>query len=89
MDFNAIHSLLTRAVETVTPAAQLVVRQHGDVQLEAAYGWLDPETRRRPTQPDTRFDMASVSKLFTVAAFMTLVETGRVALDQPVSTVLP
>lgn len=89
MDFNAIHSLLTRAVETVTPAAQLVVRQHGDVQLEAAYGWLDPETRRRPTQPDTRFDMASVSKLFTVAAFMTLVETGRVALDQPVRTVLP
>ncbi len=89
MDFDAIHALLTRAVETVTPAAQLVVRQRGATLLEAAYGWLDPDTRQHPTQPDTRFDMASVSKLFTVAAFMTLVETGQVGLEQPVCTVLP
>ena len=49
-------------------------------------------TRRRasiPTQRDTLFDMASVSKLFTVTAFMTLVEEGRVALDTPVSVVVP
>ncbi len=89
MKFDAIDALLKEAVETVTPAAQLVVQQHGAVQFEAAYGWLDPESRQRRTQNDTRFDMASVSKLFTVAAFMTLVEAGRVALDQRVSSVLP
>lgn len=89
MKFDAIDALLKGAVETVTPAAQLVVRQHGAVQLEAAYGWLDPESRQRPTKNYTRFDMASVSKLFTVAAFMTLVEAGRVALDECVSSVLP
>ncbi|MDX9952587.1 MAG: serine hydrolase domain-containing protein [Anaerolineae bacterium] len=89
MKTDAIQGLLKHAVETVTPAAQLVVRQNGVVQLEAAYGWLDPETRQQPAQVDTRFDMASVSKLFTVAAFMTLVEEGRVRLDQTVKTVLP
>lgn len=89
MKTDAIQELLKHAVETVTPVAQLVVRQNGVVQIEAAYGWLDPETRQQPAQVDTRFDMASVSKLFTVAAFMTLVEEGRVSLDQTVKTVLP
>ncbi|MDX9955977.1 MAG: serine hydrolase [Anaerolineae bacterium] len=89
MRTDAIHELLTQAVETVTPAAQLVVRQNSAVQLEGAYGWLDPETRQQPTQSNTLFDMASVSKLFTVTAFMTLVEEGQVSPDQTVKTVLP
>ena len=60
MKTDAIQELLKHAVETVTPVAQLVVRQNGVVQIEAAYGWLDPETRQQPAQVDTRFDMASV-----------------------------
>ena len=68
---------------------QLVVRWRGDVILSEALGWLDPETRRHPTQPDTRFDMASVSKLFTVTTFMRLVEAGRVTVDTPVGAVWP
>lgn len=88
-NFAAVDDILRTAIETVTPAAQLVVRWRGDVVFAEAYGYLDPETRTRPTQPDTRFDMASVTKLFAVTAFMTLVEEGRVALDQPVRTILP
>jgi CubicO group peptidase (beta-lactamase class C family) len=80
---------LQNAVGTITPAVQLVVWHHGNVVFSEAFGWLDPETRERPTQPDTLFDMASVSKLFAVTTFMTLVEEGRVALDTPVSVVLP
>jgi len=34
------------------------------------------------------FDLASVSKLFVTTAFMTLVEEGKVGLDQPVSSIL-
>ena len=89
MDFANACAVLQTATPTTTPAAQLVVRRHGDVVLSATFGWLDPETRRRPIRPDTLFDMASVSKLFTVTTLMTLVEAGRVALDQPVHTVLP
>ncbi len=89
MDFTCLYAVLQDAIGVITPAAQLAVRWRGDVVCSEAFGWLDPETRAQPTRRDTLFDMASVSKLFTVTAFMTLVEEGRVALDTPVSAVLP
>ncbi len=89
MDFNHLYTILQNAVGAVTPAAQLVVRHRGDVVFSTALGWLDPETRAHPTRSDTLFDLASVTKLFVVAAFMTLVEEGRVALDTPVGAILP
>ncbi|MBN2393391.1 MAG: beta-lactamase family protein [Anaerolineae bacterium] len=89
MDLTNAHTIFQNVVGTITPAAQLVIRLHDDIVFSRALGWLDPETREHPTQPDTLFDMASVSKLFTVTAFMTLVEEGRVALDTLVNMVLP
>ncbi|MGC9396789.1 MAG: serine hydrolase domain-containing protein [Anaerolineae bacterium] len=89
MNLTKAQTILQNAIGVVTPAAQLVIRHYGDVVFSEAFGWLDPETRVRSTQRDTLFDMASVSKLFTVTAFMTLVEEGRVALDTPVSAVVP
>jgi CubicO group peptidase (beta-lactamase class C family) len=38
---------------------------------------------------ETRFGLASITKLFVVTAFMTLVEAGKVAVDQPVGSLLP
>lgn len=89
IDLSAVESTIQDALGRVFPAAQVVVRWRGKTILSRAYGWLDPETQQCPTHPDTLFDMASVTKLFVVTAFMTLVEEGRVALDQPVRTVLP
>lgn len=71
------------------PAAALVVSLSGAEVYAQAFGHLDPEAKARPTRLDTLFDLASVSKLFTVTAFMTLMEEGRVALDQPVREFLP
>ena len=88
-DFTAAEAVITAGLDRVFPAAQIEVRQHSEVSWSAAYGWLDPETRTLPTQLDTHFDLASVTKLFVVSAFMTLVEAGVVDLDQPVATVLP
>lgn len=88
-DFSAIDALVAGAVNRVFPAAQIHLRLGGTVVYDACFGYLDPETRTQPVNPDTRFDLASVSKLFTVVAFMTLVEAGRVRLDQPIADVLP
>ncbi len=88
-DFSAVDRVIRAALERVFPATQVVVLHAGQVQFAASYGWLDPETRLRPVTPDTLFDLASVTKLFTVTAFMVLVEAGRVGLDQAVQTVLP
>jgi CubicO group peptidase (beta-lactamase class C family) len=48
-----------------------------------------PEDQKVPMRPDTIFDMASVSKLFTSIAVMQLVESGEVDIDEPVATYLP
>jgi CubicO group peptidase (beta-lactamase class C family) len=48
-----------------------------------------PEDQKVPMRPDTIFDMASVSKLFTSIAVMQLVESGQVDTTKPVATYLP
>jgi CubicO group peptidase (beta-lactamase class C family) len=88
-DFSRVENVVRELLDKTFPAAQIVIRVHGEVVYANAFGHLDPDTQLLNTQPDTRFDFASVSKLFTVAAFMTFVEQGRVALDQPVCELLP
>ncbi len=89
LDFSKVDAVLLQTIGTVTPSAQLVVHQHGSLVHSAALGFLDPETRTRPINDETLFDLASVTKLFTTAAFMSFVEQGKVSLDDPVMSVLP
>ena len=88
-DFAEVAALLQAAAGARIPAAQLVLYHQGQVELAGAYGWLDPDIRQQPIDDQTRFDLASVTKLFVATTFMRLVEAGQVALDQPVATVLP
>jgi CubicO group peptidase (beta-lactamase class C family) len=88
-DFSKVAAIVQQAVPRVCPAAQLAIHQNGAVVFTGSYGWLDPETCQLPTQDNTCFDLASVTKLFVTTTFMALVEAGTAALDQPVSTLLP
>jgi len=88
-NFSAVDQIITQAVQSVCPAAQLEVRWHGQVVHSRAYGFIDPDTCQYPTCIYSLFDLASVTKLFTTTAFMMLVEDGQVSLDQPVCTILP
>jgi CubicO group peptidase (beta-lactamase class C family) len=85
----AADKALQEAMGVVCPAAVVLVARRGVVACHRAYGWLDPENGSQPTRRDNIFDLASVTKLFATTAFMTLVEAGRVALDQPVAEMLP
>jgi CubicO group peptidase (beta-lactamase class C family) len=71
------------------PALVLTVVHEGAVRLNAAWGWIDPDRQENPVRPDTLFDLASVSKLFTASAFLALVSAGRVGLDDPLVRVIP
>jgi CubicO group peptidase (beta-lactamase class C family) len=88
-EFSAADAILDAAVDAGAPAAQLVIRWRGEEVFARAYGWVDPASRESSTTLTTRFDLASLTKLFAVTAFMTLVEAGAVALDQRVNTVIP
>jgi CubicO group peptidase (beta-lactamase class C family) len=89
MDFSKADSILSRAAGTITPGAQLVIRHKGELVHSVSFGVLDPEARTGPVNDQTLFDLASLTKLYTTAAFMTLVEQGKVMLDSPVHAVLP
>ncbi|MGH9778700.1 MAG: serine hydrolase domain-containing protein [Candidatus Acidiferrales bacterium] len=64
------------------------VTRDATVLMEAGFGHSDLQ-RSAHVNPDTRFNIASLSKPFTAAAVMKLVESGRVRLDTAVSSYLP
>jgi len=73
----------------VFPALALAVIHEGKLVLEIGCGLIDPENRRGMVTPATRFDLASLTKLFTATSFLTLVSLGKAALDDPLVTALP
>lgn len=88
-DWKRLENILVDAVPRVAPALVCRVERAGQCVYESAFGWLDPDTQTRTVQPDTRFDLASLTKLFTTTAFLRLVDAGKMGLDQPVADVLP
>ncbi|MFI6294544.1 serine hydrolase domain-containing protein [Nonomuraea sp. NPDC050790] len=62
--------------------------QHRRQSWRGAAGQADVSTGR-PTRPDMRHRVGSITKTFTATAVMRLVERGRIGLDTPVETYLP
>lgn len=69
------------------PGLSLAVIRDGRVVKEAAYGKASLELNV-PVTLDTSFPLASMTKIFTAAAVMQLVEDGKITLDEPVAQVL-
>lgn len=81
------------------PGAVVLAAFDGTVLVHEAIGhavrYVDADgtelspTQQVPMTPDTIFDVASLTKLFTSIVVMQLVEAGRVELDAPVARYLP
>lgn len=69
------------------PGAALMVRKQGRVVRAEGYGMANLEHRVR-VKPETVFQSGSMGKQFTAMAVMTLVDEGKLALDDPVSKYL-
>ena len=65
-----------------------LVLRDGQPVYEKAVGWSDKEAGRRMTT-DTIFRIASQSKAITSTAVLSLVEEGKLTLNDPVSRVIP
>lgn len=86
---TAAFQIIERAVsEGEIPGAAVLIMRDGRVLATRAYGKCDIENDR-PFQTDTICWIASLTKPVTVAAAMTLVEQGRLGLDDPVEKYLP
>lgn len=78
----------TRYVEQgALPNVQILVAREGRVVHRSSAGAARADGT--PLADDAIFRIASMTKPLTAVAFMALVEEGRVALDDPVTTVIP
>ena len=73
---------------SVVPGAVMVVGRNGRIAWERTLGTQGPNDTK-PISLDTIFRIQSMTKPIVSVAVMTLVEQGRIGLDDPVSKYLP
>ena len=74
--------------KTGAPSASVAVVRDGKLAYARAYGTANLETGT-PATPQMRYSIGSISKQFTVAAVMMLVEEGKLALDDNIIRYFP
>jgi CubicO group peptidase (beta-lactamase class C family) len=70
------------------PGAAVAIVRDGKVEKASAHGVADLESGAA-ARPDTAFQLASATKVFTGTLVMRLVQEGKLELDAPVSKYLP
>lgn len=79
-----VDSIMKIRYRTDAPGASILIAQKGSVLYEKQYGIAD-FNNRQPITPDTRFNIASVTKQFTVAGIMSLQDAGLLNIDDCLS----
>jgi methyl acetate hydrolase len=82
-----VDSVLQSAIGAVPGVVALVTSRAGTI-YEGAFGYRDLSSKV-PMTLDTVFWLASITKAFTSAGALQLVEQSRLSLDAPISEVLP
>lgn len=77
----------TMRISHVFGAAALLISD-SQIKYAKGYGMADPNTGRAVT-PDTLFTIASISKIVTATAIMTLYEQKKITLDDDINQHLP
>ncbi|MDC0159836.1 beta-lactamase family protein [Gemmatimonadales bacterium] len=80
---NALDSAVRSFVESpVVPGVSVAVVRGGEVLLQRGYGFVDLEWGvRTPVSGEASYEIGSVTKQFTAAAILLLVEEGKIDLD--------
>ena len=80
--------MLQYVAENEMSGAALIVRKDGDEVYRGTWGCASLE-QQTPVEVDTLYRMASMTKPVTAIAVMTLIEQGKLGLDDPLSGILP
>lgn len=83
-----IKELLSKYHEYEQFNGSSLVADNGEVIFTNGYGMANME-HDIPNRPDTRHRLGSITKQFTAALILQLVEEGKLQLDEPISTYLP
>lgn len=86
---SRLNAIVIQAIrDGIAPAVSLCASHSHGVTINGHWGWQDPETRT-PLTDGMLFDLASVTKLLTVTAFLRLISQGKTTLDTPLAAVVP
>jgi CubicO group peptidase (beta-lactamase class C family) len=89
---EAIHTARREIWKTLSSgkasSATIAFMDNGKIVYSEGFGMRDRENAL-PVKKNTQFNIGSISKIFTAAAILLLVDDGRVKLDEPVTTYLP
>ncbi|MFD2517699.1 serine hydrolase [Salinimicrobium flavum] len=83
-----IEDLLNKYHEYGQFNGSVLVADDGEVIFSDGFGMANMEYDI-PNQPDTKHRLGSITKQFTAALILQLVEQGKLELDKPISTYLP
>jgi len=86
---RAIDELLRDACGDEFTGAVARIEHRGQVVFERAYGTTRLDALGRTVYVDTRFDLASLTKLFVATLLLQLVGNERLDLDEPLARVIP
>jgi CubicO group peptidase (beta-lactamase class C family) len=84
----SLDALFAEAYPADGPGAAVRIEKGGEVILRKGYGLADLELGVA-IEPDMVFRLGSITKQFTAAAILLLVEDGKIDLDAPLSKYLP
>lgn len=88
-DFKAnADKIVAKAVAEGGPGVSVVITENGKTAYRAERGYANVE-KTIAISPATSFRFASITKQFTAAAIMKLVDQGKVSLDDPLTKYLP
>ncbi len=85
---HAIDAYVKPLVARGDLSGQLLVHRHGRLVAERSYGMANAELRS-PVTPETRFNVASVTKPMTSTIAIQLITEGKLALDDSIGRWLP
>ncbi|MGE5848021.1 MAG: serine hydrolase, partial [Ignavibacteria bacterium] len=85
---DKIDQLIKVYVENRQFSGAVLVAEHGKVIYSKGFGYANMEWDIHNT-PDTKFRLGSVTKQFTSAIIMQLVEQGKLKLDNKITDILP
>jgi D-alanyl-D-alanine carboxypeptidase len=83
-----IENLLDKAVAADTFSGAVLVARGGVPVFKKAYGFANQE-KRLANRTDTKFNLASMNKMFTSVAIAQLAERGKLSFDDTVARHLP
>ena len=87
-ELKTIKSFLAEEYPKEEPGAVVLVAKNGEILLEKAYGLASIKPKRK-MKIDMVFPIASMSKQFTSAAILQLIENGQMALTDSIQQYVP